>query len=331
MTADTAPDSSSGRNSMTAEEKQWLDAVRAADTLSELQEVVGSDSEHAAYLDAKTVWRVLRRKELDTDQNAVDDARTDGIPGARVDVGGRPVYIHGITHADTDEERAFLREHVEQYVDEGHDVYCEQGIRPMYFQDFDAVCESDDYRWAMHHCRERDIDSHIPGEIEREFETDASIGADVKSVASRFREVTFSLIKSGNGVYGDRFTSALGDVASDFLMTHEELATGEDFASFRRSRLAARNPEQLEHLQQYYETVFLPQPLEREWLRRHDPELELFTHARNERITAYVLYHASRDAPVHLITGAAHQPGIVYYLTNYRDGEWRFEPFETVP
>ena len=132
-------------------------------------------------------------------------------------------------------------------------------------------------------------------------------------------------------MYGDRFTNALGDVVTDFLTAHEELATGEDFASFQLSRQAAEDPARLEELQQYYETVFLPQPLEREWLRRHDPELELFTHARNERIAAYVLYNAPADTPVHVITGAAHQSGIAYYLRAYLDGEWEYEPFETVP
>jgi hypothetical protein len=31
------------------------------------------------------------------------------------------------------------------------------------------------------------------------------------------------------------------------------------------------------------------------------------------------------------LTGAAHQPGVVYYLEAYRDDDWDFHPFETVP
>lgn len=315
-----------GTGSLTDEEHGWLAAVRAAGTLARLQEIVGADSDHAAYLEAKPRWRALRSKEL-ASEGGIDDR---GIPGTSVAVDGRTVHVHGITHADTEEEREFLREHVRAYLEDGT-VYCEQGIRPMYFGDFDAVCEVDDYRWAMYHCREQDIDSHIPGQIERAFDEDESIRADIHSVAARFRDVTFSVIESGSGVYGDRFSDALGDVASDFLMTHEEYATGEDFTSFRKSREAARDPARLVDLQRYYLTVFLPQPLEREWLRRHDPELELFTHARNERIAAYVLSHAPGEGPVHVVTGAAHQPGIVYYLEAYRDGEWSFEPFEVVP
>ncbi len=309
---------------LTDPEREWLDAVQSAESLEELTTITQTESEHEAYLTAKDRWQQLRQKEIDGQTGS-----TTGLPGTRVDFADRPVSVHGITHADTDEEGEFLRKHVQNYIEGGERVYCEQGIRPMYFSDMDPVCEVDDYRWAMHHCRERDIDSHVPGEIEREF-TDDNISADIKSVASEFRERTFTLIDAGKNMYGDRFTAALGDIASDFLTSHEEMATGEDFASFQLSRQAARNPETLVNLQQYYETVFLPQPLEREWLRRHDPELELFTHARNERIAEYVLYHASESAPVHIITGAAHQSGITYYLDAYRSGSWEFEPFETI-
>lgn len=325
MADESVPPASGAPEDLTAAEREWLEAVRATDSLADLAEVVGAESEHDAYHDAKERWKALRRKEV---QNQYVSG--DGVPGTRVELADRPVFVHGITHADTDEERAFLREHVTEYLEDGESVYCEQGIRPMYFSDIDGVCEVDDYRWAMYHCQDRDIDSHVPGEIEREFGEDDSIGADLRSVASEFRERTFTLIDAGKNMYGDRFTSALGDVASDFLTSHEELATGEDFVSFQLSRQAARNPEKLAKLQEYYETVFLPQPLEREWLRRHDPELELFTHARNERIAAYVLYNAPEETPIHIVTGAAHQSGIAYYLDAYRDGEWEFEPFEEV-
>jgi hypothetical protein len=326
MADESAPSRGGQPNGLPTEEREWLDAVRGADSLAALADIIGTVSEHDAYLEAKERWKRLRGKEI---ADWGGDGR--GIPGTRVDLDGQAVFVHGVTHADTDEERDFLREHVTDYLADGASVYCEQGIRPMYFEDIDAVCQADDYRWAMHHCREQDIDSHIPGEIEREFAGDESVGADLRSVASKFRKRTFTLIDAGKNMYGDRFTTALGDVASDFLTSHEELATGEDFASFKLSREAARNPEQLAELQQYYETVFLPQPIEREWLRRHDPELELFTHARNERIAAYVLYNAPENAPVHIITGAAHQSGITQYLQAYRDGKWTYEPFETVP
>jgi len=347
----TAHDSSQGSGGLTAEQRERLAALRSAETLVDLQRLTGADSEHDAYLRAKAEWAFLHERALG-EQTAGDgqpasadghsttadglpanaDGRltnADGLPGDCVVIDGQEFHVHGITHADTDAERSFLRRHVRRILDSGGSVYCEQGIRPMYFEDMDEVCEIDDYRWAMHHCRQRDIDSHIEDEIERTF--DEHDRADLQSVAGRFREMTFSLIDAGGEVYGDRFASALGDVASDFLMTHEELATGQDFASFRRSRDAAENPEALAGLQQYYRRTFLPQPLEREWLRRHDPELELFTHARNERIAAYVLVHGTDSQPVHVITGAAHQPGVIYYLTAYRDGEWEVGTLETVP
>jgi len=311
-----------GADALSETQQARLEAIRATETLAELRTLTGADSEHDAYLSTKAEWRSLREREL-------CESTTSGLPGDSVVVDGQQFIVHGITHADTDAEQVFLRRHLRPVLRAGESVYCEQGIRRMYFSDMSAVCETDDYRWAMHHCRERDIDSHISGQLSRVFEAEHD-GPDLRSIASRFREATFSLIDSGSGVYGDRFASALGDIASDFLMSHGELATGEDFTSFQLSRDAASDPERLGSLQHYYKRAFLPQPLEREWLRRHDPELELFTHARNERIAAYVLSHASGTEPVHIVTGAAHQPGIVYYLRASRDGDWTFEPFEPV-
>lgn len=304
-------------------QRERLAAIRSVETLAGIQALTGTDSEHDAYLQAKAEWTYLREREL-------GEPVASGLPGDTVVVDGQPFHVHGITHADTDAERSFLRRHLRPALRDGEAVYCEQGIRRMYLADEPAVCETDDYRWAMHHCRERDFDSHIEGQLARAFESEHD-GPELQSIVTRLREVTFSLIDSGSEVYGDRFAAALGDIASDFLMSHGELATGEDFASFKCSRVAATDPDKLVDLQWYYKCAFLPQPLEREWLRRHDPELEIFTHARNERIAAYVLAHASGTEPVHIVTGAAHQPGIRHYLCAYRDGDWAFEPFEAVP
>lgn len=318
-------DGDENSGSLTAAEAEWLDAVRSTESLSALRGLTGTESEHDAYMAAREQWRKLRGIELG------EPTQTAGIPGDSVSIGGREFLVHGITHADTPEERSFLREYVSDYIEAGETVYCEQGIRPMYFEDMPEVCEIDDYRWAMHHCRTMEVSSHVDGFIEAEFDENSSgIGADIGEVRSQFREVTFSLIESGTDVYGDRFASVLGDVASDFLMDHENIGTADDFASFAKSKQAARSPEQLADLQQYYNRVFLPQPIEREWLRRHDPELELFTHARNERIAEYVLYHGQNSDPVHVIVGAAHQPGVTYYLEGFRNGTWDFGEYEAV-
>jgi hypothetical protein len=42
------------------------------------------------------------------------------------------------------------------------------------------------------------------------------------------------------------------------------------------------------------------------------------------------LSHATGADPVHLVVGAAHQPGVIYYLSAYRDGEWSYGEFEMV-
>lgn len=319
----TRPDEHRADSVLTAAERSRLDAIRGAASLAELQTIIDAPSEHAAYLKAREEWQTLQQKELGKPDF------TDELPGDTVVVDGQAFVVHGITHSNTDEERAFLREHVNAFLARGESVYCEQGIRRMYFQELDEVCEIDDYRWAMHRCRNSDIDTRLAEFIEDDFREGFS--ADITSIASRFREAVYALIESGSDVYGERFASALGDVASDFLMRHEQVGTLDDFESFRQSRRASVDPEQLGALQHYYKQVFLPQPLEREWLRRHDRELELFTHARNERIAAYTLYHGADTDPVHLVVGAAHQPGVAYYLEEYRDGEWTPEEFELVP
>jgi len=311
---------SRSETALTQDERERLALIRSASSLSELAMALGSDSEHDAYLEAKSVWADLRETEL----SGADTA--EGIAGDAVRYDGQRFVVHGFTHADTPAERAFLREHVSQFLDAGDDVYCEQGTRSMYFEEFPGVYEMDDYRWAMSHCQRLGLDSHLDQFENGEFD---GLGEDLSSVVSQFREAAFSLIESGSDVYGDGFASALGDVASEFLMSHEQIATAEDFEAFKLSREAAHNPEKLADLQRYYKQVMLPQPLEREWLRRHDRELEIVTHARNERMADYAVYHGDSDT-VRLFVGAAHQPGVVYYLNEYREGNRSRDAFVPV-
>jgi pheromone shutdown protein TraB len=44
----------------------------------------------------------------------------------------------------------------------------------------------------------------------------------------------------------------------------------------------------------------------------------------------YAVFHNDDAEEVHLIVGAAHQPGVVYYLERYRDGRTVPESFELV-
>ena len=186
----------------------------------------------------------------------------------------------------------------------------------MYFDDVPVVCAMDDYLWAMSECERLDVDSRaeaLPG-------TGLwSVLEDITAVADDFREATFSVVESGRQIYGERFERALGGVAAGVLTGPADTGVGNSYEAFRLSREASENPEVLRELQQYYERTFLPQPLEREWLRRHDPELELVSHARNERMADYAVYHNRTATEVHVIVGAAHQPGLVYYLDRYRE------------
>jgi hypothetical protein len=310
-----------GPDVFTPAKRERLAALRSARSLADLVGLTTASDEHGAYFAAKAEWRDLRGREL-----AAAGDSPDGVPRARVDVDGRSVRVHGITHAGTPAERSYLREHVGEWLDAGASVYCEQGIRSLYFDDLPAVCGMDDYRWAMAECRRLGVDSHLEGVDLEGFD---GVAEQVDSLAATFREAAFSLVHAGEEVYGERFRAALGDVAGAFLTSHEDAATAEDFRSFVLSRRAAREPRLLDDLQRYYERSFLPQPVEREWLRRHDPELELMTHARNERMADYVLDHGGTPT-VHVVVGAAHQPGVRYYLEAVRDGrkEPSYEPVE---
>lgn len=294
--------------------------IERAGSLAELAEILGTPSERDAYFSAKAHWRRASTDLIRPERTAA------GLPGDQIDIDGCTITVHGLTHADSDPEHVVVRQHATDALDAGAELYCEQGIRRMYLADVSDACEMDDYRWAMAACEAVDADvhrDHLPtSELER-------VVADLTEVAPQLREATFSLIESGRDIYGERFAKALGDVASSFLTSHEDLAMGRDFEAFRRSRVAARDPTRLAALQDYYWHAFLPQPVEREWLRRHDPELVILTHARNERMADYVVHEA--DSPtVHVLVGAAHQPGVIYYLRQYRDGEKTPGDFEYV-
>jgi hypothetical protein len=321
MAFDPAPDPDPGSGTgLCPAERARLDAVRSADSLAALAALVDADSGRDAYLAVKPEWRDLRQKELEAASRLSSGELPGELPGDSVVVDETTFHVHGITHAGTEAERDVLREHVATSLDDGAAIYCEQGIRSMYLSDRPAVCEMDDYRWAMQRCAGLDSDGGTGGTPSTSETGFDRFGEEVSSLAAQFRDTAFSLIDSGSDVYGDAYARALGDVASDFLTSHEDLATGTDFRSFRLSREASADPRKLAALQRYYTTAFLPQPLEREWLARHDRKLELLTHARNERMADYAVAHADGARRVHLIVGAAHQPGVVYYLDEHRNG-----------
>jgi len=294
---------------LTTADRERLAALERAKSLADLVALTGADSEHAAYVAAKEEWTALRR--------ASDRGRVDGeVPGERVTVDGVDFHVHGVTHAGTDAERSFLREHVGRLLDAGAAVYAEQGIRPLYFEDMD-VCAMDDYRWALDRCED----------AEDRFDEFTHPGDRAEAVTDRLRERVYGLIAAGSDVYGERVERALGGVATAMLTDHAGWATGEEYEAFVLRRRAAADPSRLPALQAYYRRTFLPAPVEREWVRRHDADLEWVTHARDARMADYAVHHHDGEEPVHLVVGAAHGPGVAYYLRRHRDGDRSVEEF----
>lgn len=287
-------------------DRDVIAAIRNTESLADLQELLETSSKHGAYLRGKKVWTAARRVRQPP------SPQPSGLPGDRVQIDDQNFYIHGVTHVGTDEERTFLRDRISKILEGDATVYCEQGIRPLYFENFPQVSEMDDYRWAT-------ADRPSAVNYSPSAPDFNGIREDIDSLASRLRDTVFELVAAGESVYGDRVTRGVGGALSAVFGSQKQLATGDDFESFRLRRCAVENPQRLIELQQYYDRVFLPQPLEREWLRRHDPRLEKVSHARNERMADYAIHHDDTDKDVHLIVGAAHGPGIRYYLRAYRD------------
>ena len=92
--------------------------------------------------------------------------------------------------------------------------------------------------------------------------------------------------------------------------------------------LSPAERERVGEFRRYYRTTFLPQPVEREWLRRHDPELEVVSYGRSGRMADYAVAHGGDVRTVRLVVGAAHRPGIVECLEAHRDGDRGVEGFE---
>ncbi|WP_254863527.1 hypothetical protein [Halovivax gelatinilyticus] len=301
-------------------DRRRLAAFAEATDLETLVQLTGAHSIDDAYFAAKAEWTDLRRRALDPPEPI------DGFPGRAVEIDGHQFVVHGITHAGTDAEREYLRSIVPGLVADGAAVYCEQGIRTMYFEDVGGVCEMDDLRWAMDRADEYGGDGNLRGAPAMV----ADVAESATDALDDLRDRSFSSIDSARRLYGDRFARALGDVATSFLTGPTDRSTGVDFESFVRSNRAAADPVHLGNLQYYYETRLLPQPLERAWLAGHDPELSVLTHGRNERMAAYVVSH-NRDADrVHAIVGAAHQPGLLYCLRSIRDGRLSIDDFDLV-
>lgn len=303
---------------LTDGEADRLEALARTRSLADLVELTGVETTEAAYHVAKEEWRRLKDRALPQPVGGVDR-----FPGDTVELDGPTVHVHGITHTETPAERDFVRRHVSAFTDDGAFVYCEQGIRPMYFDDFPRVCGMDDYRWALDRCATLGDPSTLASVTEHDAPGDALPG-----IADELRSALFGLIDSSRDLIGDESSRTIGDLATSFVTGDTDLSIARDYASFVRSRRASEDPAQLANLQRYYRTAFLPQPVEREWLRQRDPALELMTHARNERMADYVVHHNETASQIHVICGAAHQPGIVYYLEQHRDGERTEGDFE---
>jgi len=304
---------------LTAGERERLAAISGAESLAALASATDAASIHDAYFAAKREW-------FDLQGRATVEASPDHLPGDCVVVDGQTFCVHGITHADTRAEGRFLRQHAARFLDSGAAVFVEQGVRPMYFSAFDDVYEMDDYNWAMERYAAleatpaRQRRPRCPVHRGRGGPRLADGGAARRRLlAHRLRAPPLRRVPRA-GARGRRVgvpDEPRGRLHGDGLRVVLDVPGG------RRGPDETRRPPGL------LPARVPPQPLEREWLRRHDPALELLTHARNERMADYAVYHSTAET-VHLVVGAAHQPGVTYYLEQHRDGRRQVDDFEPV-
>ena len=132
-------DAHASPETLSPDERERFERLRAATSLADLQSITDATSPQDAYFSAKDTWRSYANRALNS------PPVIDGVPGRTVSVGGVDVHLHGVTHAGTDAERSYLQDRIEDVLSAGHDVYCEQGIRRLYFDAFQDVCEMDDY------------------------------------------------------------------------------------------------------------------------------------------------------------------------------------------
>lgn len=292
---------------------------REAEDLEDLEEITGEESKEEAYFEAKSEWYELMEEYLGEHSNT-DDRR---LPGDIVEFDvehdrypkDKKFHIHGISHTGRNEEKNFLQSVTEEFVEEGNQVYCEQGFLQMYFKELTEVEEIDDYSWMMSEASEMSEGEAFEGLSESE------------KILDGIQNFLFSLIAEGGDFYGQEIEDTIGEGVTPFLTTKEEKAVGEGFESFVRTDDASKNPKRVIELQNYYKKVLLPVNLERKWLKKHNPELDLLTHARSERIADYVIHDVINVEcnEVRIIVGAAHQCGVAHYLNQYRKNEKSIE------
>jgi len=235
----------SGEGGLGAADRRRLAEIRGADSLASLQSSLAAATPHDAYFEAKSAWWDLRGRELDATND--DTERETGVPGTTVVVDGHAFHVHGITHADTDAERSFLRAAVERWLADGETVYCEQGIRGMYFDDL-AVCATDDYRWAVEQCRALDGDQPFDSFVEERFPDRARKN---ERKADRLRSgigglIEFQPHREGRSYFWLSGTVP-GDRDRDELFDHLSEADLPVYRIWEQPWAWARHPEGFEH------------------------------------------------------------------------------------
>jgi len=294
---------------LTAEEYEKIGS------LDELLETLQKKDAHVrskkqAYKFAKQEWWDLNRKETYASNN--------GLPGESVKIGDITYHVHGVNHGFLgvkDNVKDYLRTETKKFLDAGCPVYVEEGFKGVLFEDM-AVEEMTDIRIAI---------KNYPDYI--------------KYAAKRTAVLPLKMVSTG----------LVFLVSSIFPNSKKR---GIQLSNVLYKTLSDTNS--IANLQNATKSYFLPEPLECDWNKDYNKESLLTINKRSEIMAYLALKHESfaqekyeraklggdvsedkepdtiiekivynkiKNAKnaigakeIHVIVGAGHQPGILYYL-----------------
>ena len=212
----------------------------------------------------------------------------DGFPATTVMVNGVQYHIHGISHDEqiNDTVRKYIRGELERYLSLEHVVLMEQGVSSLIFRGY----IDNDPRLEITF-----VDLPV---VEMDDQSWAK-KVDHKGVR-RFREKA----KMWRPPTTDYDVEDIGCEVCNHIQA-------DSVDTYNRSM---GDQTCLADLQNYVFSTHLPEQLHRQYLELFYPEEALMVSGRSRRMAEFASQYETRSREIDMVVGAAHQPGIAYYL-----------------
>lgn len=230
-------------------------------------------------------------------------AETDeDVPGEGVELDdGRTVYVHPVSHTHSmnpmfrpgEEMKEYIQDSIQEYTEDGAEVYMEQNLPSDYDLDEDYIQEIDDHDWA-----EQEY-SKIWEEMEEEAKWKRR-----KALASMM-------------------TMPLKAPLAVFRMYKKQLVGPSEEEKERREKVQQdiaylTDPDALEDYEQHSKDQ-PPEPEQRDQLWEDDPKDAVRRSERSRYIAQHVVENTESDE-AHVFVGGGHYTGVLHWLDEYSDG-----------